>query len=402
MQLLPNATPRVIDGVPDYLWRHGCGPTAVGMVVGYYDSHGYSDLYPGEGATQTSEVDQCIASQGSGIRGSGLQQHYEDYSLPMDSGSPTVLADRSATFPAGCHTDDCIGDFMHTSWSKDGNYYGWSWSNRIAPAFTSFVALRNSGYGRVCAEYRISSLSWGLLVAEIDAGRPMVFLVDSDGDGGTDHFVTVVGYSDSPDQQYGCLDTWSPAGIRWCRFRGMSSSYAWGVWGGWTFMLQPIKPADPTPGMGGYEPPVGTLLSWSNGGGAASYDVYLGTTPAPGESEFKGNQPATTFDPGALAPDTTYYWRIDARGTGGGVTRGDVWQFTTSNGLILGDFNIDGDVDQEDFGHLQACLTANLVMAADACLDADLDTDGDVDPMDYALFAACFSGPRPARPGCGN
>ena len=24
-----------IVGVPPYLWRHGCGPTAVGLVVGY-------------------------------------------------------------------------------------------------------------------------------------------------------------------------------------------------------------------------------------------------------------------------------------------------------------------------------------------------------------------------------
>ncbi|MBN2705671.1 MAG: hypothetical protein JXR89_04435, partial [Deltaproteobacteria bacterium] len=26
-----------IAGVPAYDWRHGCGPTALGMVVGYWD-----------------------------------------------------------------------------------------------------------------------------------------------------------------------------------------------------------------------------------------------------------------------------------------------------------------------------------------------------------------------------
>ena len=29
-----------IPGVPAYKWRHGCGPTALGMVMGYYDIGG--------------------------------------------------------------------------------------------------------------------------------------------------------------------------------------------------------------------------------------------------------------------------------------------------------------------------------------------------------------------------
>ena len=43
----------------------------------------------------------------------------------------------SSINPAGAHTSDSVADFMHTSWSADGNYYGWSWSNYISgPAFT--------------------------------------------------------------------------------------------------------------------------------------------------------------------------------------------------------------------------------------------------------------------------
>ena len=33
-------TDNQLSGVPGYAWRHGCGPTAVGMVVGYYDGNG--------------------------------------------------------------------------------------------------------------------------------------------------------------------------------------------------------------------------------------------------------------------------------------------------------------------------------------------------------------------------
>jgi len=66
-------------------------------------------------------------------------------------------------------------------------------------------------------------------------------------------------------------------------------------------------------------------LSWSDGGGADTYDVYFGTS-SPGT--FQGNQAGTTFDPGTLDPDQTYFWRIDAKNDNG-TTPGDVWQFTT-------------------------------------------------------------------------
>jgi len=175
-----------------------------------------------------------------------------------------------------------------------------------------------------------TTLTWSLLTSEINANRPMVFLVDSDGNGATDHFVTIVAYSDSPTQQYGCLDTWAPAGdIRWCQFRSMSSSYSWGVWGGWTFLLQPAKVTNPSPSHGATNQPPTTTLSWSNGGGATSYDVYFGTNPTPGTSQFRGNQTGTSYNPGGLLDNTTYYWRIDARGAGNGMTTGNVWNFTT-------------------------------------------------------------------------
>ncbi len=69
-------------------------------------------------------------------------------------------------------------------------------------------------------------------------------------------------------------------------------------------------------------------LSWLPGIGATSSDVYFGTV-SPGS--FRGNQTASTFDPGGMAPNTTYYWRIDSVGPGGTVT-GDIWSFTTGSG----------------------------------------------------------------------
>lgn len=229
----PDESEVTIPGVPGYSWRHGCGPTAVGMVVGYHDMSGFDDLFDGDATTQTGSVNQGIASQ----RDAGDPGHYEDYSLPKENGG-SILPDKSE-LPAGDeHSHDCIADFMKTSWSSANNKYGWSWSSHISPAYTQYVQQRNPQYVPTCTRYSMSSgtLSWSVLTQEIDAGRPMVFLVDTNANGSTDHFVTIVGYRENPTQQYGCLDTWYPYDtIRWCDFEQMASGQSWGVHSGWAF-----------------------------------------------------------------------------------------------------------------------------------------------------------------------
>ena len=222
-------------GVPGYTWRHGCGPTAVGMVIGFWDENGCDDLFEGNASSQTENVNQGIASQGH----AGSPGHYEDYSLPIDH-YPSRLPDKSELPSGDEHVSNSIADFMFTSWSSKNNLYGWSWSNHIAPAFSNYANYRNSSYVATTEFYPFgSTLTWDIVTNEIDAQRPMVFLVDSNGDGLTDHFVTVVGYRlEGTTRYYGCLDTWAPADtIRWVRFRGLSSDYPWGVWGGYSFQL---------------------------------------------------------------------------------------------------------------------------------------------------------------------
>ena len=72
----------------------------------------------------------------------------------------------------------------------------------------------------------------------------------------------------------------------------------------------PEKASNPSPGNGavtGLDP----VLSWMAGRNAVSHHVYFGTDPTPDETEFQGNQAGTTFNPGPLDLNTTYYWRID-------------------------------------------------------------------------------------------
>lgn len=72
-----------------------------------------------------------------------------------------------------------------------------------------------------------------------------------------------------------------------------------------------------------------TDLSWTAGIDAVSRNVYFGTNPSPGAGEFRGNQTATTFDPGDLA-NNTYYWRIDEINPDG-ITTGPVWSFSVGS-----------------------------------------------------------------------
>jgi len=69
-----------------------------------------------------------------------------------------------------------------------------------------------------------------------------------------------------------------------------------------------------------------------------------------------------------------------------------------------GDADADGDVDQEDFGRFQVCLTGDGVVQTELdCQWALLDGDTDVDADDLALFVGCMSQPDVlSKPDCLN
>lgn len=90
--------------------------------------------------------------------------------------------------------------------------------------------------------------------------------------------------------------------------------------------LPPLKAVSPIPASGATNTSRSLRLSWSNGRGATSYDVYFGTTNPP---PFKQNQTALSYTPAALAANTLYYWRIDSKNAKG-TTRGDLWNFRTA------------------------------------------------------------------------
>ena len=108
----------------------------------------------------------------------------------------------------------------------------------------------------------------------------------------------------------------------------------------WQFTVDDGKASHPNPPDGLANTPVDANLSWTAGNYATSHDVYFGTdetavadanTASP---EYKGNQAETTYDPGTLEENVTYYWRIDEIGEDT-FAKGHVWKFTTIGALHL-------------------------------------------------------------------
>jgi hypothetical protein len=222
-----SAAPVTLSEVPAYNWYHGCGPTSAGSIIGYWDLHGYPNLFSASGwdnVKLTANVRDQISSP----------THNAKYDPTPDAAGPTP------PFTS-------IADWFRTS--MDPMPYGWShqsdapgtfegYANYRGYDFTSYYQSLGSGVG---------NFSWTSLVQEIDAGRPMMFLVDSNGDGGTDHFVSVLGYDDEgANRYYGCYDTWSEdETIRWYEFLPMASGTHWGI--AYATFVTPVSPPVPIP-----------------------------------------------------------------------------------------------------------------------------------------------------------
>jgi len=89
----------------------------------------------------------------------------------------------------------------------------------------------------------------------------------------------------------------------------------------------PDVASGPSPGNGASNVSVSTNLSWTAGSNATSHDVYFGTTIVP---PLIGNQTGTSYDPGQLIENTTYYWLVVERNANGTSTGNSTWSFTTA------------------------------------------------------------------------
>ncbi|MEJ2705667.1 MAG: LamG domain-containing protein [Sedimentisphaerales bacterium] len=105
----------------------------------------------------------------------------------------------------------------------------------------------------------------------------------------------------------------------------------------WSFTVPPKKAYDPNPGDAADYIDTNVQLSWTAGFGAKLHTVYFGTS-FDDVNSAAGGLPATetTYNPGSLEKDMTYYWRVDE--FDGVVTyKGNVWSFSTVPAIAITD-----------------------------------------------------------------
>lgn len=131
------ATAVIIDSVPAYDWSFGCSNTTAAMVAGFYDLHGYPDIYTAitnDGLAPMDNVlwgtiningeirSQCpISATMKGLDERLSRGHVDDYWIRYRHYGPDPYLQNGWNR----HTDeDCTGDFMGTNQSVLGNSDG--------------------------------------------------------------------------------------------------------------------------------------------------------------------------------------------------------------------------------------------------------------------------------------
>ena len=119
----------------------------------------------------------------------------------------------------------------------------------------------------------------------------------------------------------------------------------------WSFVTEGAV-GSPSPAKGAVDVPQTPLLIWVPGVFADTHEVYLGADPAALELKGSGNLGSESYEPGELAWDTTYYWRIDEANNANADSpwTGPLWSFTTANFLIIDDMESYNDLDPAEPG----------------------------------------------------
>jgi len=98
----------------------------------------------------------------------------------------------------------------------------------------------------------------------------------------------------------------------------------------WSFTVPPKVAYDPEPPDGAKFVDTNVILSWAPGFGAKLHTVYFGDNFDDVNSAVGGvPQGPTTYTPGTLEFEKTYYWRVDEFDAIE-TYKGDVWSFTTT------------------------------------------------------------------------
>ncbi len=118
------------------------------------------------------------------------------------------------------------------------------------------------------------------------------------------------------------------------------------------FLYIPVNARNPYPDSGATGVNVDVTLRWRAGREAATHDVYVS---ADEQAVIDGTAPVATvtessYGPLALDLDTAYYWKVDEVNDAEipGAWESAVWSFTTTDHLVVDDFESYNDIDPPD------------------------------------------------------
>ncbi len=125
---LPDPSPsdgvNILSSVPAFDWCYGCSATAAAMIAGYYDNHGYSNMYTGPtngGVVPMNNsawgYGECsLSATHMGYDGLSARGHVDDYWVSSGSSGDPYYGNWTQ------HSyEDCTADYMGTN-----QYYNWS------------------------------------------------------------------------------------------------------------------------------------------------------------------------------------------------------------------------------------------------------------------------------------
>ncbi len=122
----------------------------------------------------------------------------------------------------------------------------------------------------------------------------------------------------------------------------------------WSFTT-PGAVGNPQPANGEADVQMTATLTWTPADNAASHELYFGTdaeavrNATTGSPEHVGPKAlgAENYDPGGLAWDSSYAWRVDEVYPAETV-KGLVWSFATADFILVDDFESYNDIDPPD------------------------------------------------------
>jgi hypothetical protein len=159
------------------LWNHGCTNTSVGMLIEYYDDLGYSLM---------DDLEDIVS-----------KQHINYYAYPKDNSLKLISDSSILEIPP----QNCLADFLKTSWYKNNCFYGVTLWENIIPGLENYLEFKNP-YHRL--EYS-NVTNFDFYINTIDKGRPVFMSIRLPSGG---HTVLGIGYNKT-DSSFYCYDTWS-------------------------------------------------------------------------------------------------------------------------------------------------------------------------------------------------